>query len=58
VSVNQLVSRSGTKVTRLMTCLAASDDTTNMRLGQGPAAATTHEVEWGLSKSPDRVRVC
>jgi hypothetical protein len=36
VSANQLVAWSGNEVTRSMTRSRASDDTTNVRLGQGP----------------------
>jgi hypothetical protein len=58
VNTDQSVSRSGTKVTRLMTCSVASDDTTNMRSGQGPVAAMAHKVGCDFSKSHDWVCVC
>jgi hypothetical protein len=41
----------------MMTYSQASDDTTNIRLGQGPVAAMAHKAGCDLSKSPNRMHV-
>jgi hypothetical protein len=44
VNADQPVSWLGIKVIRLMTCSEASDDTTNVYLGQGLMAVTAHKA--------------